>query len=201
MEKMTYNQYTKHYIVEALGILLETKNFSDITVKEIVEKAGVGRATFYRNFVDKEAVLRYQFAEIIKKFHDDKVEKSESKEVAYFGIARAMFFLKANKKFMKNIFRSKVEYLYFNFLDDVMRFIIEEKINIQNKYIHFGYSGAVYNISRQWILNDCEGSVEEVADALFMLVTAGDRCINEETKLALISEAENEVQKICGQNH
>ena len=52
MEKMTYNQYTKHYIVEALGILLETKDFADITVKEIVEKAGVGRATFYRNFQD-----------------------------------------------------------------------------------------------------------------------------------------------------
>lgn len=201
MEKMTYNQYTKHYIVEALGILLETKNFSDITVKEIVEKAGVGRATFYRNFVDKEAVLKYQFSEIIKKFHDEKNEKPESKEVAYFEIARAMCFLKANKKFMKNIFRSKVEYLYFNFLDDVMRFVFEEKINITNKYIHFGYSGAVYNISRQWILNDCEGVVVEVTDALFMLITAGQNNISEETKLALINEATNEIQKICCQNH
>ena len=68
MEKMTYNQYTKHYIVEALGILLENKDFSDITVKEIVEKAGVGRATFYRNFQDKESVLIYKFQEIGKTF-------------------------------------------------------------------------------------------------------------------------------------
>ena len=39
MEKMTYNQYTKKYIVDALCILLENERFSDITVKEIVEKA------------------------------------------------------------------------------------------------------------------------------------------------------------------
>ena len=201
MEKMTYNQYTKHYIVEALGILLETKNFSDITVKEIVEKAGVGRATFYRNFVDKEAVLKYQFGEIVKRFHNEKDERVVTKESTYYIMARAMCFLKANKKFMKNIFRSNVEYLYFNFLDEVMKFVIEEKINIPNKYIHFGYSGAVYNISRQWILNDCEGSVAEVTDALFILVTAGQANLDEETKLALINEATNEIQKICSQNH
>ena len=76
MEKMTYNQYTKHYIVEALSILLENKDFADITVKEIVEKAGVGRATFYRNFPDKESVLIYKF-QLIGKAFGERIENSK----------------------------------------------------------------------------------------------------------------------------
>ena len=49
---------------------------------------------------------------------------------------------------MKNIFRSNVEYLYFNFLNSGMKCLIKEKSNINNSYAHLGYSGALYNITK-----------------------------------------------------
>ena len=55
MQKMESSEYTKHYIALALFKLMEKMDFKDITITEIVKKAGVGRATFYRNFPDKEA--------------------------------------------------------------------------------------------------------------------------------------------------
>lgn len=188
MEKMTYNEYTKNYIVEALCILLENKNFSDITVKEIVEKAGVGRATFYRNFQDKEAVLIYKLNEIAKNFDKEVNKEHISKETFYYVIAKMLCCLSRNKNFLKNIFKSKVEYLYFDFLNSGMKHVFEEKVKIPNKYVHLGYSGVLFNITREWIINDCKGDVVEIIDALFMVFTAGKEIENIEFKHAIVEE-------------
>lgn len=193
MEKMTYNQYTKKYIVDALCILLENEKFSDITVKEIVEKAGVGRATFYRNFKDKEDVLTYKFEEIAEQF--SMSEEPKTKEHLYYSIAKILFILQNNKKLMKNIFRSNVEYLYFNFLNSGMKCLIQEKSNINNSYAHLGYSGALYNITKEWINGDCLGDMIEVIDALFMVFTGGEKLDNNAMKQAMINEALSETKK------
>lgn len=47
----------KQFIVEGLLILLKKKAFADITIKEITEKAGVNRSTYYRNFNMKEDIV------------------------------------------------------------------------------------------------------------------------------------------------
>lgn len=50
-----------NYIKEQLAItlfdLIKTKEFSDISISELVNKAGVGRASFYRKYTSKEDVL------------------------------------------------------------------------------------------------------------------------------------------------
>ena len=40
---------------------LEDKSFEKISVPELVERAGIGRVTFYRNFSNKEEVLKRSF--------------------------------------------------------------------------------------------------------------------------------------------
>ena len=40
---MQETDYTRHYIAEALLKLMKAKDFRDITVTEIVKRAGVGR--------------------------------------------------------------------------------------------------------------------------------------------------------------
>ena len=48
-------------VVEGLWELLEDKSFEKIIVSELVERAGIGRVTFYRNFSNKEEVLKRSF--------------------------------------------------------------------------------------------------------------------------------------------
>lgn len=50
-------QRTKGWIFEALMILMEEKPYEKITVSDIVDKAGIARQTFYRNFNDKNEVI------------------------------------------------------------------------------------------------------------------------------------------------
>lgn len=51
------NQYVVEHITEAMLKLMKNINFNDITISQVCEEAGVGRASFYRNFESKEAVI------------------------------------------------------------------------------------------------------------------------------------------------
>ena len=48
-------------VVEGLWGLLEDKSFEMISVSELVERAGIDRVSFYRNFSNKEEVLKRSF--------------------------------------------------------------------------------------------------------------------------------------------
>lgn len=48
-------------VVEDLWELLEDKSFEKISVSELVERAGIDRVSFYRNFSNKEEVLKRSF--------------------------------------------------------------------------------------------------------------------------------------------
>ena len=57
MSNQGRNQYVVTHITDALLELIKTKSLSDISISEICDKAQVGRASFYRNFESKEAVI------------------------------------------------------------------------------------------------------------------------------------------------
>ena len=52
------NAYVIEHITNALIKLLRDKPISDISISELCEAAGIGRASFYRNFDSKEDILR-----------------------------------------------------------------------------------------------------------------------------------------------
>ena len=53
------NLYCKNQIADSFVELLKDRKIQTVSITEIVEKAQVSRITFYRNFRDKEDILRY----------------------------------------------------------------------------------------------------------------------------------------------
>lgn len=51
------NTYVKRQITKTLLKLLEEKSINDISIKELCDKAMIGRASFYRNYNTKEDVV------------------------------------------------------------------------------------------------------------------------------------------------
>jgi AcrR family transcriptional regulator len=51
------SQRTQRAIHEALMALMQEKRYDDITVQDIIDRADVGRSTFYAHFQDKENLM------------------------------------------------------------------------------------------------------------------------------------------------
>ncbi|MDO4977148.1 MAG: TetR/AcrR family transcriptional regulator C-terminal domain-containing protein [Eubacteriales bacterium] len=64
---MDFSNRTKWVLAESIKELLVNESLDKITVKEIVEKCGTTRQTFYRNFKDKYDLVNWYFDQIVKK--------------------------------------------------------------------------------------------------------------------------------------
>ena len=67
------NQYVVAHITDALLELIRTKPLSDISIGELCDKAQVGRASFYRNFESKEAVIARHLKKLLDEWFADFV--------------------------------------------------------------------------------------------------------------------------------
>ncbi len=60
-------QRTRRQLSGALVDLIKEKRFDDITVQNVIDRAGVGRSTFYSHFRDKEDVFERQWEQFIER--------------------------------------------------------------------------------------------------------------------------------------
>ena len=63
--------YIKEQLALTLFDLIKTREFSDISISELVNKAGVGRASFYRKYTCKEDVLSQYIIEKLEQWKKD----------------------------------------------------------------------------------------------------------------------------------
>ena len=57
-------EFLKECMSDALIKLMQEKNFSKITVNDITTVAGVGRSTWFRNFVTKSDALTFKLVRL-----------------------------------------------------------------------------------------------------------------------------------------
>ncbi len=72
------NAYVIEHITDALLKLLRDKPIGEISISELCDFAGIGRASFYRNFESKEDILRGYINKIFKEW-TDVADKKENK--------------------------------------------------------------------------------------------------------------------------
>ena len=58
---MTGRDSVKDIITKSFIELLKEKRIDDISINALADYAKVGRVSFYRNFADKDDILRYYF--------------------------------------------------------------------------------------------------------------------------------------------
>ncbi len=72
MNNQERNEQIKEKITSALIEMLKTKRLEEIQVKELVEVAGVGRVSFYRNYESLRDVLRKYSQSLLDQVKPDK---------------------------------------------------------------------------------------------------------------------------------
>ena len=71
MSNEARNSYVIGQITDALLGLLRSKPIEEVSISELCSAAGVGRASFYRNFASKEAVLQRQDEVLLRQWQKD----------------------------------------------------------------------------------------------------------------------------------
>ena len=176
---------------EALLLILENKDYEFITVKEICQKAGVNRSTFYLHYESMSDLLEEAIEMINQKFYSTfKVSptfiqeniKSKNKDNL---ILITSEYLTPYLKFVcehKKLFKLTISKPYllksvdaFSFMNEkyfapIMGVFGIEK-DIQTYMIKY-YINGIIAIVNEWLKNDCDKSIEEIIDIIFKCIRA-----------------------------
>lgn len=79
---------SKQLMEETLLRLMQTENFSEISVQEITDNAGLSRRTFYRNYETKNDILRQRFHKIWSEY---EFSIRQIKDLSLTHVAFALF--------------------------------------------------------------------------------------------------------------
>ena len=192
--KKTESKYynTACLMDEALILLLEKKEYSFITVKEVCEKAGVNRSTFYLHYETLDDLLseciEYIGNKIQKKFDNKVIDKgiirtSQLKDLVLITpnyLLPYLEFLKENKAIYKiaysqpNVLKEKIviNHLYKNIFEPILnRFLVPK--NEQNYVLSFYLSG-ISAVIIDWIKNDCKEEIQTIVKILTKCLNLGD---------------------------
>ena len=166
-KRIEINIEVKKAMVKALFILLEKKPLSEITIKELVKKAGVARASFYRNFKTKEDVIVY-FLNTLLLQYKEKYAADLAHIARYDNVLRTFTYVLSYKMELQSLFHAKLGQM---FLDAINEYIITStSLQLEKqlyKYPFYSYAGALYNVIYYWITSDCKESPEEITEAYF----------------------------------
>ena len=166
---------------EAFLELLEKKDFSYITVKEICEKAGVNRSTFYLHYETLDDLLSESTEFINKQFlsfmeHDSEafVTKLKSCHMNELYLITPQYlkpylsYIESHKRlFMTSVTRAKTLRLdesYKKMYRHVFTPILE-RYNVpagDRQYIMSFYVNGIMAIISDWLKNDCKDSIEHI---------------------------------------
>lgn len=109
-------KYTREWTFEALYKLLETKEYDKINISEIIIKAGISRATFYRNFRNKDDIVKLKVKMFFETFFQDTFNRYKSVDHLDETYLINSFFISIdeNEKLIATVIKTNLEYLMEN---------------------------------------------------------------------------------------
>ena len=162
------NQLAKESIFTALMILMEQKNFKDISITELTKKAGVSRMAFYRNYTQMEDVIMLYLKEYLENYSKQLLN---NKEFNTYQSARMYFAcFRKQEKIITNLIRSNLSNLIFEssieFFHAFSKNILCEKACSpeKRKYRAEFVVGGFYRVLIEWTKSGMTESDEDMAD-------------------------------------
>ncbi len=164
-------KYTKKVIKDNFLNLLEKKDISNITVKELCEISDINRGTFYRYYMDIYDLLRTIEQEFIEEVKNSSSILEIEKHSVYSFTKEILSIFENNKKLVKIFFNTDREVL---FLDEVLEVVYDKCINrwknlhpeidedeLENAVV-FIFNGAL-GVINYWIKNNFFTSADSIA--------------------------------------
>lgn len=160
---------SKTWITESLLKLMEEKDFSKITITEIIKNADLTRQTFYRNFDSKEDIL-YEYVNKLFESCFNEIEKIPEKNMRMILITYFQYWHK-NKDFLLLMTKNKLIHKTMDFYYPYMNKHFNQSIikfsgnsNSEIDYMKYFLLGGLIQVKTRWLENGFLETPTELAD-------------------------------------
>lgn len=153
-------EFLKECMADALFQLMKTKALEKITVQEIAELAGVGRATWFRNFAGKNEALTFKLEQLWERWTQKQGIHSDRR----YSISIAPDFFHFNeevKEYYLLIYKAGQQSVIY----DAFYHIIFSRYgtDAEDCYKSRFYSYGLFGLLDEWIKRGCCETAEELS--------------------------------------
>ena len=161
------NQRVKRCITDALFSLMREKSLSDIRITELIARAGVARASFYRNYRAKEDVLVTLIRDVLDQFSEE-IRMDQGTFYTYENILLGFQYFQRNREYVLNLYHSGFASVLLEELNCFHEALEGSMLAASvGKYALYMYIGALFNTALVWLTEEPETPPETLA-AFFM---------------------------------
>lgn len=168
------NKRVKDRLFSALIEFAGEKDWSKLTVSELIEKSGVARASFYRNFKSVDELIDYGIQQMTLHFHEGKTYRDED----YHGREAMLYkfrFYQEHAEVVLAFHRARMSVTLLDLITDCeIDACGDMPVNSISKYELYYFSGAFYNMMLCWLENGTKETPEAMADE-FLRIANNDR--------------------------
>ena len=158
------NQKVKTSITSALFELLKEKSISEISITEIINKAHVARASFYRNYSSKESVITTLIQDILNEYHEE-IKFEDGNFNTYENIYKSFKFFRKYVRQVLDLHRFGYGSILLDMLNQFHEYVAGDMhFKSIERYELYIYIGALYNTALIWLQSGANESPEELAE-------------------------------------
>ncbi|SDN64186.1 TetR/AcrR family transcriptional regulator [Alkalicoccus daliensis] len=156
---------TQQAIHEAFSLLMEEKKYSKITIQDIIDRANVGRSTFYAHFATKDDLLFSSVEELLEVLNQyvKSYMEHDGEEPELISVIEFFEHIEENSKTMRGLFKTEAADLFFEkveayWKDGMERYLRwkipagqEPKVPVEILTNHI--SSTLINLLKWWVNN------------------------------------------------
>ncbi len=159
MNNQDKNTYVKRQITNVVISLLKEKKLEEISVKEVVEKAQVARASFYRNYSSISDVLQKYDAFLVQEWGNE-FESDPSSSVENVFVSLFLFYQR-HSEFYLLLYRCGLTECMLHTILSITgpREEMEDSVAFQQSFFSYG----LYGILVEWMKREMKGTKEEIS--------------------------------------
>jgi AcrR family transcriptional regulator len=174
---------TKQTLYTALIQLILEKHYDLITVQDIIDRANVGRSTFYVHFRDKEDLLVSDWERFLDRFAAN-LNWANFDNGKFVPISELLYHLKDFQRFYRALVKSQkteriykigCSYLTESFQKELNERFDQSLITIPIPIVANYLSTEIFGQLRWWLDNNMPNSPEEMNEIFHQLVMPGVR--------------------------
>lgn len=160
-------EFLKECLSDALIRLMREKKIEKISVKEIADMAGVGRATWFRNYTSKSEALTFKLVQVWNRWADERAIAVRNR----FELANAKDFFQFNyeiKHILQVVYDSKMQSVVYDAFYQVM--MPQYGANAKECYQARFYSYALFGLLDEWIKRGFKESPDEMVQIFYQIM-------------------------------